>query len=78
MDSEYSDDTVGEDGVNATEYQQQAPPSKLPWKDVPADAVVAVVSDGMLDEGTEEPSDDEEFPSIIDCKIVKVILEAVP
>ena len=65
MDSEYSDDTVGEAGVNA-EKKISASHIRNVLKYAPVDAVVAVVSDGMLEGGTEDPSDEGGLLRIID------------
>lgn len=66
LDNEYSDDTVGEDGVYAVVVPISADTVLLLKTHSPVVAVVAVVSEGMLDGGTEEPSDDEDELRIID------------
>ncbi len=66
LDNEYSDDTVGEDGVYAVVVPISADIVLLLKTHSPVVAVVAVVSEGMLDGGTEEPSDDEDELRIID------------
>lgn len=66
LDNEYSDDTVGEDGVYAVVVPISADIVLLLKTHSPVVAVVAVVSEGMLDGGTEEPSEDEDELRIID------------